>query len=54
MWVSDDYHIKANDTIDLRLVFKALKAGEAKIQFRCTAFDNYIDADDIAISISKS
>jgi peptidoglycan/xylan/chitin deacetylase (PgdA/CDA1 family) len=51
MWVSDEYKIKGEGEIDLKLRLKTIDAGESTIKFRITTNNVYIEGDDIEIKI---
>ena len=51
MWVSDDYYIEANGSINLIIYLQGTAPGEGVIDFRITTHDVYIEADSINIEI---
>jgi len=51
MWVGDQYDIGPRDSINVKLVLKALQPGDADIGFRITAFGCYIGAEDLQLAI---
>jgi len=51
MWVSDEYIVEGDSTIDLIVGLRATAPGEAKVKFMITAFDLYIEVDDILLEI---
>jgi hypothetical protein len=51
MWVSDEYYIEAEGSINLIILLQGNTPGKGKIKFRITTHDAYIEADDIKIEI---
>jgi peptidoglycan/xylan/chitin deacetylase (PgdA/CDA1 family) len=51
MWVSDGYPVKAEDEINLRLRLLSSQAGTDTIKFRISAYNGYIEAEDVQINI---
>ena len=51
MWVSDEYIIEGNSSINLKINLLGIAPGESIIKFRVTAADKYIESEDIEIEI---
>lgn len=52
MWVGDDYYIDARSSINVKLVLKSLRSGDADILFRITAYGSYVEAEDLQLVIA--
>lgn len=51
MWVSDEYIIEGNSSINLKINLLGIAPGESIIKFRVTAAGKYIESKDIEIEI---
>jgi len=51
MWVGDQYNIEARSSINVKLILKASRPGEADIGFRATAYGSYIEAQDLQLVV---
>jgi hypothetical protein len=51
MWVSDEYYIEPESSIDLIIYLKGTLPGEGVVDLRITTHDVYIEADSIEIEI---
>ena len=51
MWVGDQYSIETKSSINVKLILKALKSGDADILFRITTHGSYIDAEGLQLMI---
>jgi peptidoglycan/xylan/chitin deacetylase (PgdA/CDA1 family) len=51
MWVSDQYEVKAGEEISIKLKLAGNLPGTAAIRFRITAYNGYINAEDVEVKI---
>jgi hypothetical protein len=52
MWVSDEYFIEANSSIDLIIYLQGIEPGTGVVDFRITTNDVYYEADGVEIKIN--